>query len=95
MKIKELLDGQKGIIIEGVITSIGEPRTIQGKDGRTKRVATATFSDGETSIELSIWEMQVDLLRPGDVVKLIDVLMKEYQGKKQLTTGNFGRVVRL
>lgn len=91
MKLSELQAGQGKIDVEVEIVDVSEPREFN-KFGRTGKVANATAKDDSGQIKMSLWNEQVDLVKPGMKVKIINGWCSEYQGEKQLSTGKFGRL---
>jgi len=91
MKISELQSGQGKIDIEVEIVDVTEPKEFN-KFGRTGKVANATAKDDSGEIKMSLWNEQVDLVKPGMKVKIVNGWCSEYQGEKQLSTGKFGRL---
>lgn len=89
MKISELNPGQGDVEIEVEVTSIEEPRSFN-KFGKDLRVATATIKDDSGEMELTLWNEDIDKIKTGNKVKISKGYVKEFNGKKQLTTGKFG-----
>ena len=65
-----------------------QPREFQ-KFGKAGKVATATVKDSSGTIKMSLWNEQVDQIKPGDKLKITNGYVNEYQGDMQLTTGDF------
>jgi replication factor A1 len=85
----EARQGKVDIVVE--VVNIGESREFS-KFGRTGKVATAIVKDETGEIKLSLWNEQVDMLKPGDKVHITNGYVNEFQGEKQLTAGKFGKL---
>lgn len=94
MKISELNIGQGNVIVEGTIKEIGETRTFN-KFGRDLSVANAILKDDSGSIKLSLWNNDVKRFKDGDIIKISNGYVNEFQGEKQLTSGKFGSIEKV
>lgn len=94
MKISELKSNQGNVEVEGTIKDVGETRNFN-KYGRELRVANAILSDDSGSIKLTLWNDDVTRFRNGDVVKVNNGYVSEFQGEKQLTSGKFGTIQKI
>ena len=91
MKISELKAGQGKVDIELKVTAKNEPRVME-KYGKELKVCNATVSDDSGEIVLALWNADVDKVNVGDTVKIINGYVSEFNGKKQLTSGKFGKL---
>lgn len=91
MKISDLQSGQGSINMELTIKSIEEPRAFN-KYGKYLRVAKALVSDGESQIKLTLWNQDIEKVKEGMIIRIINGYVSEFQGEKQLTTGKFGKI---
>ncbi len=91
MKISELKAKMGGVNIEASVDDIEEPKTMN-KYGRTLRLANATISDDSGSVQLSLWNDQIDQVKKGGKIKIENGYVNEWQGKIQLTLGKFGKM---
>lgn len=91
MTISELQPGQGNVTIEGEITEVQQPRTFE-KFGKSGRVANATLKDDTGEIKLSLWNEQIDLVKPGSKIRITNGYVSEWKGELQLTTGKFGKL---
>lgn len=91
MQIKDLevRQGNVDIIVE--IIEVGDAREFT-KFGRSGKVATAKAKDDTGEINLSLWNEQVDMVKPGMKIHVVNGYVNEFQGEKQLTTGKFGKL---
>jgi len=91
MAIKDLEVRQGNVDIVVDIVDMGEVREFE-KFGKTGRVTTAVAKDETGDIKLSLWNEQIDQVKAGDKVHIINGYVSEWQGEKQLTTGRMGKL---
>lgn len=91
MKISELKPKMGGVNVEATVDSVEEPRTMN-KYGRELRLANATISDDSGSIQLTLWNDQIDQVKSGAKIKIENGYVNEWQGNAQLTLGKFGKM---
>ena len=89
MKISELTARQGKVDVTGDIIEVGEVRTFN-KFGKEGRVANAILKDDSGQISLSLWNEQIDTVKPGSKVTIKNGYVNEWQGELQLTAGKFG-----
>ena len=81
-----------GVDIVLDVSEIGEVREFS-KFGKTGRVAKAKAKDESgAEIDLTLWNEQIDQVKAGAKVHLIDGYVNEWQGEIQLTTGRNGKM---
>ena len=91
MKITELKAGQGKVDIVVKVTAKNEPRVME-KYGKQLKVCNATVTDDSGEIVLSLWNDDVDKVNVGDNIKISNGYVSEFNGKKQLTSGKFGKL---
>jgi len=91
MPIKDLEVKQSNVDIILEVVDIGDIREFQ-KFGRAGRVATATVKDETGETKLTLWNDEIDKVKKGDKIHLINGYVNEWQGEMQLTTGRFGKL---
>ena len=91
MAIKDLKIRQGNVDIVVDIVDVGEVREFE-KFGRTGKVATAIAKDETGDIKLTLWNENIDKVKPGDKVHVINCYVSEWQGEPQLTTGKLGKI---
>ena len=91
-KIKQLKPNMGKIDINLQVTEAGEPRDVIAM-GKPSRVAEFICTDGEgDTIPLVLWNEDIDELKEGNYVRITNGYCKEFQGKKQLIVGRFGKM---
>ena len=91
MEIKDLQIRQGNVEITVDVVDISPPREFQ-KFGKAGKVASATVKDATGQVKLSLWNEQVDMVKPGQKVKITNGYVSEWQGEPQLTTGKMGKL---
>lgn len=91
MNIAELKPKQGNVDITVEVAEVGEAREF-AKFGNAGRVATATIKDESGKMLLTLWNEQIDMVKPGIKVKITNGFVSEWQGEKQLTTGRLGKL---
>lgn len=90
-KISDLQPRQGKINIKIKIVSVGEIYEFD-KPGFSGKVATAVAKDDSGQIDLTLWNTEIEIVKKGDVVHITNGYVNEFQGKKQLTAGRFGKL---
>lgn len=91
MQIKDLKPKQGNVDIVVDVVDVGAPREFQ-KFGKAGRVATAITKDETGDIKLSLWNDEIDKVKAGDKVHLVNGYVNEWQGEMQLTAGRMGKL---
>lgn len=91
MQIKDLKPKQGNVDIVVDIIDVGAPREFQ-KFGRPGKVATAIAKDETGDVKLTLWNEDIEKIKAGDKVHLINGYVSEWQGEMQLTTGRMGKL---
>jgi len=83
-----------GLLIEGRIESVGEPRSVNLRTGSPGQVADAIISDGTGTIKLPLWNDQINSICHGDNITLDKGYTKEYRGEIILCVSKNGRLTK-
>jgi len=89
MQIKDLTPRQGNVDIMMEVVSIDEPREFN-KPGLQGKVANALAKDETGQIKITLWNEQIDNVKPGAKIHIQKGYVNEWQGEMQLTTGKFG-----
>ncbi len=96
MKIEELAGNlNKNVDIEGEIVDISEPREVTTRYGSRVLVSTAKIKDDTGSVNLTLWGKQIDEVKVGDKIKIVDGFVKEFNGEIQVTLGRKGKIMKI
>lgn len=91
MKISDLVPGQNNANLELTIISVQEPKKFN-KNGRDLLLLSVKVSDGESEINLNLWNMENPKLKPGAIIKITNGYVSEFKGEKQLSLGREGKL---
>lgn len=91
MNISELQVNQRSVEVEAVVIEISPVKEFS-RFGNPGKVASAKIRDDSGEIQLTLWNDQIDLVKPGDKIKIRNAYIKEWQGEKQINIGRFGSV---
>jgi len=84
MAIKDLQARQGDVNLTLEIIDKGEVREFE-KFGRKGRVCTARAKDDSGEISLTLWNEDIDKVNKGDIVKVENGWVREWQGELQLS----------
>jgi replication factor A1 len=85
-----------GINVKGIITSKGDPRTVNLKSGGSVDVCDAVLSDGDTekdTIKLALWGDDIKAVQIGDTVQITNGYTNSFKDEVSLTKGKYGQMV--
>jgi len=91
MEVKDLKPRMGKIDITLEITEKGETKEFS-KFGSVGRVCNAKAKDSTGEIAVTLWNEQIDQVNAGDLIKITNGYVSEYQGEMQLSTGKFGQL---
>jgi len=91
MAIKDLQARQGQVDLIAEVTEKGDVREFE-KFGKTGRVCNAKIKDATGEMSLTLWNEQIDQVKVGNKIHIINGWVSEWQGEKQLTTGKFGQL---
>jgi len=94
VQIKDIKPGMSNITLTVHVVSVGKSRKVSTKYGEAT-VAQAVVEDETGTITLNLWRDQVNLVKPGDVIRIENAYTKEFRGKIELSIGRNGRIVVL
>lgn len=94
VKIGEIVPGMRNIEVVGRIVSMGERKRVETRFGPAE-VAAAILRDETGSIRLNLWRRQIDTVREGDLVMLVNAFASSFGGVVELNVGGDGRIIVL
>jgi len=94
IKIEKIVPGMRNLEVVGRIIKIGERKRVETKFGPAE-VAAALLEDETGTVRLNLWRWQIDIVREGDLVMLVNAFARAYGGKTELSVGRDGRIVIL
>jgi GNAT superfamily N-acetyltransferase len=96
-EIGELVDGMRGVDVEGEVLEKGIARQVRSKRRRweTLTVANAAIGDASGRVVLVLWNEQIRQVKEGDRVRVENGYVSSYRGITQLNVGRAGRLIIL
>jgi len=95
LKIKDLSIGSARVKVEGKVVNKSEPKTVKLWDGRDANVADAVLEDESGSIILTLWNDQIDMVKVGDKVQIINGYVSNFKKEKRLNLGRYGKIIKV
>jgi replication factor A1 len=92
VKISEIKDGMRRIDVEGEISDISEPRSVNLRTGGQAKVVDCTLSDDSGSIKLTLWDDQIDQVRRGSRIRVENGYTNSFRGEVRLNVGRYGKL---
>ena len=89
--IKDLKIGEKAVTIIVQVREIGETREFD-YHGEKNRIATSVVEDKTGSIDMPLFNEEIERVNIGDVVKVTNGYVSEFNGIKQLRAGRYGKL---
>lgn len=91
--ITQALQMRGGINTRGIVSSIGEVRTVNMKSGETKSVADAILEDDSGNIKMTLWGEDTTLVKAGDTIEIENGYTNEYKGEISIAAGKYGKML--
>jgi replication factor A1 len=93
MKAKDVRANSKVDLLEVTITEMGETRNVNTKLGGSSRVCDAKGKDAEGGVvALSLWNDEIDRVKVGAHVKIVNGWAREFRGEVQVSAGRMGKL---
>jgi replication factor A1 len=93
-KISELSSGSRKVDIEAKVVQKEAVREVNTKFGRN-RVCNVIIEDDSGSIAMTLWGDEIDKVNEGDMIKVENGYVSEWQGTLQLSVGKYGKMTVL
>lgn len=90
MKVRDLAPGANVDSLTVKVVDVGEPRSVSGRDGLTHRVADVLVGDETGSIVMTLWDRNIELVRPGAVITVRNGFVGTFKGHMRLNLGRGG-----
>ena len=81
--------------IEAEVVKLESIRRVELRFGGTRQVRNWTLRDRTGEISLVLWGDEVELVAEGDRIRLVDMRVKDYRGRPEITLGRRGRLEKL
>jgi len=81
----------RGIEVTGKIIQKGDKSEVETKFGLAT-VSCAIIKDETGSIRLNLWRQQIDKVRVGDIIGLVNAFVRVYRDVMELNIGSDGHI---
>ena len=92
LKIKDIRAGMENIRLIGRVVHKSKVIIVNTKFGPAK-FAYAIIEDKSGKIRLNLWRNQVDIIKVGDYIEIINAFAKSFKGQVELNVGRSGKIV--
>ncbi|MCS7138562.1 MAG: OB-fold nucleic acid binding domain-containing protein [Crenarchaeota archaeon] len=93
VKVKDLNTNSKHVNLLAKVLSLSETKEVPSKYGSsTNRVAEAKIGDETGTIILTLWNDNIDLVKPDDVIIIKNGYVNVYRRTMRLNVGKYGSI---
>jgi replication factor A1 len=93
MTVEELDPEADDVEITGTIKELPTPRAVSTRYGQ-KKIVTAVFEDETGTIDLTLWEEEIEAIEEGAEVSITGAYVREWADDIQLNIGRDGNIER-
>lgn len=94
MNVEELSPEADEVEITGKISELPTPRAVSTRYGQ-KKIVTVVFEDDTGSIDLTLWEEEIDAIEEGAEVHITGAYVREWADDIQLNIGRDGEIEKV
>jgi len=91
-QIKDLRVGMKRVNIKARVLEVSQPRLVATRFGFYANVINALVTDETGTIQLPLWNNQIDEISAGDLIQVENANVSVFRGIRQLKVGRSGKV---
>jgi len=91
-RIEDLKFGMNRINLKARVIEIPKPRSVITRFGGFAKVANASIADETGSIQLPLWNNQIDTVSVGDTIQVENARVVGFRGERQLRVGRGGQL---
>jgi replication factor A1 len=91
-KVKDLEPRMKKIALKARVLEIPKPKMVNTRWGTSAMVSNVLIADESGSINLSLWNHQINRVSVNDVIKIENAKVVRYRGELQLRLGRNGEL---
>jgi len=91
LKIGQISENMRNIEVTGKVVRKGDTREVNTHYEQAK-VSWVLLEEENASIRLNLWREQIDRLRIGDTVRLLNAFVRVYGGEMELNIGSDGQI---
>lgn len=93
VKVKDLNTNSKHVNLLAKVLSLSEVKEVPARySGSTNRVAEARIGDETGTILLTLWNENIDLVKPDDVIVIKNGYVNVYRRTMRLNVGKYGSI---
>jgi replication factor A1 len=92
MKIGNLGTQTGKINLKVMIKSAKDVRLVNTKDGRSLKVCDYVIEDDTGSIDFSLWEDDINKVKVGSVLNIVNGYITTFKDKRKLQLGKWGKM---
>lgn len=92
MKVADLKDRARVDTIDLEVVTKSEPRDVTTKFGETLKVADCAVRDDTGEVTLTLWNDEIDRVKPGDRIRISNGWVSSFRNKLQLSAGKYGKL---
>lgn len=92
LKLKDIKPGMERLNLTVEVVNVGPSRTVETRFGKAK-TALAVIRDETGVLNLKLWREQVDLIKPGDTIRIENGFAIKYEGRTEINVGSKGRII--
>ena len=81
--------------VEGTVSDLEPVREVEVRDRGLRKVRNGKLADRTGEIALVLWGTEVDLVGPGDRIRVIEGWVSNRRGRPQISLGITGRIEKL
>ncbi|HEX69097.1 MAG TPA: DNA-binding protein [Candidatus Bathyarchaeota archaeon] len=91
-KLRDVRPGAENLNLVVRVVSVGKPRKILTRYGEAV-TALAVVEDETGRLNLKLWRSQVNLVKPGDIIKIENGFAVQFGGATEINVGSRGRII--
>ena len=91
-QIRDLKFGMNRIKLKARVIEIPKPKTVFTRLGKLNTVANAKVTDETGTIQLPLWNQQIDTVSVGDTIQVENARVVTFRGERQLRVGRGGQL---
>jgi len=91
-QIKDLRVGMKRVNIKARVLEVSQRRVVATRFGFNANVANVLVTDETGTIQLPLWNKQIDEISAGDLIQVENASVIAFRGVRQLKVGRSGKV---
>ena len=91
-QIEDLRVGMKRVNVKAKVLEVSKPRMVSTRFGSYANVVNALVSDKTGTIQLPLWNKQIDEISAGDLIQVENANVIAFRGVRQLQVGRSGKL---